>query len=182
MLDHIEAQMRSSDDPDATMVAVRDQFVGDSAKFRDVLAQRPPADCRLERGPLLGRWTFCVGRTAARRVVMLDHPERHPVRSSMSWAKLTLSQVPNPSSSPTGCSPSAARCTASPSVDKRADGVTAVPAYGRCRTEQNYRTTGPNHGRRLGRSRSERHERACLCVFRRSSCSLSSVRKDSESR
>ena len=33
----------------------------------------------------------------------------------------------------------------------------AVPASGRCRTERTYRTTTPNHRRRLGRSRSERH-------------------------
>jgi hypothetical protein len=33
----------------------------------------------------------------------------------------------------------------------------AVPAYGRCRTERTDRTTAPNHRRRFGRSRSERH-------------------------
>jgi hypothetical protein len=44
------------------------------------------------------------------------------------------------------------------------------------------RTPRPNDARRGPAERSDRHERACLCVFRRSSCSLSSVRKDSESR
>jgi hypothetical protein len=33
----------------------------------------------------------------------------------------------------------------------------AFPSYGRWRTERNYRTAAPNHGRRLGGSRSERH-------------------------
>ena len=47
------------------------------------------------------------------------------------------------------------RCTASPSVGRRADGVKRFRRTGGGRTERNYRTTAPNHGRRLGRSRSE---------------------------
>ena len=64
---------------------------------------------------------------------------------------LPLPHVPNPVNVADQQHTIGGRCTASPSVGKRfrrtAGGL----------TERNYRTTAPNHGRRLGRSRSERH-------------------------